>query len=179
MTMTTSWPLEVELADGIVLRAPDPVDAAGIADAINTSLPHLARFLDWATEPATVDAQAVRQAIAREAFLAGGDAMYTVFQGDEVVGAVGLHRRLGAGALEVGYWLRVSCEGRGIMTAAVRAVVQLAFTVDGAERVVIHCHPDNVRSAAIPERLGFTLLAIDDRPRMVWDLRRDAAPTIA
>ena len=184
--MTTVWPIEVEVevevdaaSSGVVLRAPDPIDASSIAAAVNSSLPHLARFLEWADEPATVDGQAVRQAIAREAFDAGGDAMYTVFEGDEVVGAVGLHRRLGPDALEIGYWLRARAEGRGIMTAAVRAVVGLAFDVAGADRVVIHCHPDNVRSAAIPERLGFTLLGVDERPRMVWELRRPAAPTIA
>ena len=117
----TGWPVEVEAGDGVVLRAPDPIDATGITDAVNSSLPHLSRFLDWAREPATVDAQAVRQAIAREAFDAGGDAMYTIFVGDEVVGAVGLHRRLGPDALEIGYWLRADQEGRGIMTAAVIA----------------------------------------------------------
>ena len=176
----TVWPIEVEvdIGAGLVLRAPDAIDAAAIAEAINTSLPHLARFLEWATEPATVDGQAVRQAIAREAFDAGGDAMYTIFEGDEVVGAIGLHRRLGPDALEIGYWLRADAEGRGIMTAAVRRATRLAFDVDGAERVVIRCHPDNVRSAAIPERLGFTLVEVDDVPRMVWELRRGDAPTI-
>ena len=175
--MTTPWPVEVELDGGITLRAPDPIDASSIAEAVNTSLPHLARFLDWANEPTTVDSQAVRLAVGREAFDAGGDATYTIFAGDdEVVGMVGLHRRLGPGAIEVGYWLRASHEGRGIMTAAVRAAVGLAFEVDGAARVVIHCHPDNVRSAAIPERLGFTLREVDPRPRMVWELVPVGAP---
>ena len=175
----TVWPVEIDVSDDVVLRAPDPIDAAAIADAINSSLPHLARFLDWATEPATVDGLAVRQAIGREVFDAGGDATYSVFEGDRVVGAVGLHRRLGPGALEVGYWLRADAEGRGIMTAAVGQVVRVAFEVDTAERIVIHCHPDNTRSAAVAERLGFRLLRIDERPRMVWELRRTSARTIA
>lgn len=181
--MTTAWPVEVDVeVEGVdvdvVLRAPDPIDAGGLTAAVNGSLEHLARFLDWANEPATVGATAVRLAIGREAFDAGGDATYSVFVGDEVVGAVGLHRRAGPGALEVGYWLRHDLEGRGLMTACVRRALGLAFDVDGAERVVIHCHPDNVRSAAIPRRLGFTLVEIDERPRMVWQLRRDDAPTI-
>ena len=80
--------------------------------------------------------------------------------------------------LEVGYWLRADAEGRGIMTAAVRRVTRIAFEVDGAERVVIRCHPDNVRSAAVPERLGFRLVEVDAQPRMVWELRRGDPPTI-
>ena len=180
--MTTSWPVEVsagvEGGPDVVLRALDPIDAGPTVEAVNSSLPHLSRFLDWANEPTTVDAQAVRMAIGREAFDAGGDAVYTIFCDDEVAGGIGLHRRLGAGALEIGYWLRATHEGRGIVTAAVRALVGVAFDVDGAERVVIHCHPDNVRSAAIPERLGFTLLGVDERPRMVWELWREDARTI-
>ena len=176
----TDWPIEVAIeGTDIVLRAPDPIDAAAVAEAVNSSLPHLSRFLDWANEPTSVDTQAVRQAIGREAFDAGGDATYTIFEGDEVVGAVGLHRRLGPDAIELGYWLRADAEGRGLMTAAVRCVTRLAFDVDGAARVVIHCHPDNVRSAAIPRRLGFALLGVDERPRLVWELRREDAPTIA
>lgn len=177
MTPTT-WPVEVAVADDIVLRAPDPIDASATAEAVNSSLTHLSRFMEWANERTTVDFQAVRLAIARAAFDAGGDAIYSIFEGDDLVGAVGLNRRLGPGALEVGYWLRASHEGRGIMTAAVREAVRLAFEVDGSERVVIHCHPDNVRSAAVPERLGFRMLGVEERPRMVWELRRDAAPTI-
>ena len=174
----TDWPVEVAVTAELTLRAPDPIDAEAITEAVNSSLPRLAVFLDWATEPARVDDQAVRQAIARAAFDAGGDAMYTIFEGDDVVGAVGLHRRLGPGAIEIGYWLRTGAEGRGIMSAAVRRAATLAFDVDGAERVVIVCHPDNVRSAAIPARLGFTLVEVDDRPRMVWELRPTPARTI-
>ena len=175
------WPVEIAVGgfDGVVLRAPDPIDAATINEAVASSRPHLARFLDWAAAPESVDAQAVRLAVAREAFDAGGDGAYTLFEGDEVIGALGLHRRAGPGALELGYWLRADREGRGIMTAAVRAVLPVAFDVDGAERVVIQCRPDNVRSAAIPRRLGFTLVEIAERPRMIWELRRpDGARTI-
>lgn len=176
-----TWPVEIAVdgTDGIVLRAPDPIDAAAISAVVHASRAHLARFLDWAAVPEPVDAQAVRLAVAREAFDAGGDGAYTVFDGDEVIGALGLHRRAGPGALEVGYWLRPDREGRGIMTAAVRTALAVAFDVDGAERIVIQCRPDNVRSAAIPRRLGFALVEIDDRPRMIWELwRPDGARTI-
>ena len=171
------WPVEiaVEGFEGVVLRAPDPIDAAAIVDVVERSRAHLSRFLEWAAEPTTVDAQAVRLAVARAAFDAGGDGAYTLFEGDEVIGAVGVHRRAGPGALEVGYWLAAGAQWRGVMTGAVRAAIGVAFAVDDAERIVIHCHPDNVRSAAIPRRLGFTLVEIDDRPRMVWELRRPSA----
>ncbi len=152
------WPAEIEVAGGVVLRAPDPIDAEAIADAINQSLDHLRGFMVWASQPATVEQQATRLALAAEDFSAAGDAHYTMFFGDEVIGGLGLHRRQGAGVLEVGYWLRADHEGRGTMTSAVRAVLPVAFDVDGAARVMIRCDKANSRSAAIAQRLGFVLV---------------------
>lgn len=173
----TSWPLEVDACDGILLRAPDPIDAEAVTAAVNGSLDHLRRFLDWAEKPTSVDVQAVRLAVAAEAFAAGGDATYAIFVGDHLVGSIGLHRRLGPDALEIGYWLRADHEGLGIVTACVRSLLPVAFDRDGAERVVIRCHPDNTRSAAVPRRLGFRLIAHD--PRLEWELRVGDARTIS
>lgn len=172
------WPTSIDVGDGLVLRAPDPIDAEAMADAINASLDHLRPFMAWATGPAAVDQQALRMAIGREAFEVGGDAGYTIFDGADVVGGIGLHHRGGPGVLEIGYWVRVDGEGRGVVTRSVRALAALAF--ERAERVVIRCDVANTRSAAVPERLGFTLVRIEDvEPAapantgrmMVWELR--------
>lgn len=177
----TSWPEEVAVGDGVILRSPDAIDAAAITEAINSSLEHLGAFLEWATEPATVERQAVRLALAEEELSAGGDANFTIFEGDDVVGGAGLHRRPGPDALEIGYWLRADREGRGIATAAVRALLPVAFDLDGAERVVIRCDAANTRSASVPLRLGFRLVAEETfdpvAPAQVgrmmrWELRR-------
>ncbi len=57
---------------------------------------------------------------------------------------------------EIGYWIDRDHERRGLVTAAVRALVELGFGVLGLHRIVIRAGVDNVRSRAIPERLGFT-----------------------
>jgi RimJ/RimL family protein N-acetyltransferase len=178
----TVWPPEVVLdVAGAVLRAPDPIDGDAMASAVNASLEHLRGFLSWAEKPATVDQQAVRLAIAAEAFAVGGDAIYTLVAGDDVIGSVSLHRRLGPGALEIGYWVRADHEGQGLVTAAVRALVAVGFESDGAERIVIRCDEANVRSAAVAQRVGFTLVEARDRPKLapsqsgrelVWERRR-------
>lgn len=174
----TDWPTSIDVGDGLVLRAPDPIDAEAMVDAINASLDHLRPFMAWATAPTAVDQQALRLAVSREAFDVGGDAAYTIFDGAEVAGGMGLHRRGGPRDLEIGYWVRAGFEGRGIVTRSARALTAMALRC--ADRVVIRCDAANVRSAAVPERLGFTLVRVDEvEPAapantgrmLVWELR--------
>lgn len=60
------------------------------------------------------------------------------------------------GYFEIGYWLRASATGKGLMTDAVRLITDFAFDHLWANRVEIRCDARNERSAAVPRRLGFT-----------------------
>ena len=175
------WPREVDAGAGVVLRAPDPIDAEAICAAINESLDELRPWMPWAAEPAAVDQQAVRLAVGAEGFALGGDAGYTVFADGDVAGMVGVHDRLGdPAAREIGYWLRTSATGRGVMTRAVRAVVDVLAGA-GIERAEIHCDEANVASAGVAQRAGFTLVEVRDDPTrdapaatdrtMIWERR--------
>ncbi len=55
----------------------------------------------------------------------------------------------------LGYWLGKEFRGRGLATAACRALVDHAFEDSGLNRVSIACASENEKSCAIPERLGF------------------------
>jgi ribosomal-protein-serine acetyltransferase len=69
---------------------------------------------------------------------------------------VGFHSvSWGNRSTSIGYWLAEDHQGRGIMTTAVRALVDHAFDEWNLHRIEIHCAPANHRSRAIPERLGF------------------------
>jgi RimJ/RimL family protein N-acetyltransferase len=144
----------------LVIRCWDPADAELAKDAIDTSLDHLRPWMPWAeSEPTTLEQK--RQLLARfaEDFARGDDAVYGIFEPDErrVVGGTGLHPRLDGNAREIGYWIRADAVGRGLAGESTAALTRVAFEVDGVERMEIHVDPDNVRSAAIPRRLGYEL----------------------
>jgi ribosomal-protein-serine acetyltransferase len=55
----------------------------------------------------------------------------------------------------IGYWLGKTHQGRGTMTRTVGVLLDHAFGTWKLNRVEIRAAPENARSRAIPERLGF------------------------
>ena len=56
----------------------------------------------------------------------------------------------------VGYWLGAGFEGKGLVTKTFKAMLDYAFEELKLNRVEVFCATENVKSRAIPERLGFT-----------------------
>jgi len=134
-------------------------DADLMSRVVRESLDHLRPWMPWAAhEPVAIDdRRAFLEGWDRE-WRAGGDVRYLVFLGSEVVASTGLHRRLGPDALEIGYWVHVDHIGCGYATELSRVLTDAAFCIAGIDRVEIHHDRANVRSGAVPRKLGFVLL---------------------
>jgi RimJ/RimL family protein N-acetyltransferase len=167
----------------LVLRCWAPRDAPQLKSAIDRSLDHLQQWMPWAmSEPSAVDVIEARLDRFRDSFLRGHDWPYGIFDAGEteVVGGAGIHPRIGADALEIGYWIRGDCTRRGYATEAATALTRIGFAWHGVNHMEIRCDPRNVRSAAIPRRLGYrhsaTLVSDtytptgEPRDTMVWTM---------
>jgi 5-(carboxyamino)imidazole ribonucleotide synthase len=144
---------------GVVLRRHQPDDVDALQAVIEESRDHLLVFMPWAAQPRAETASFVAKAA--EGWASGESFNYLVTEpgaagdGERLLGGCGLHRRGQPATIEIGYWLRPDAVGRGVMTAAAGALRDAAFALDGISRVEIRCDVANVRSAAIPRRLGF------------------------
>jgi ribosomal-protein-serine acetyltransferase len=67
------------------------------------------------------------------------------------------------------YWLGASHQGKGIMTASCRAIVDYAFSTMDLHRLTIRCAVENQRSRRIPDRLGFAFEGIGRDAEWLYD----------
>jgi RimJ/RimL family protein N-acetyltransferase len=142
----------------LVIRCWDPTDAPLLKEAIDASLDHLRPWMPWAyDEPEPVQKKIDRLREFRGKFDLNQDFYYGIFNLEEtkVLGATGLHTRLGDNVLEIGYWIHQAYTNLGLATEAAAALAKVAFEIEDVLRVEIHCDPRNVSSAAIPKKLGF------------------------
>lgn len=171
----------------LVIRCWQPADAPLLKAAVDVSIEHLRPWMPWAAnEPTDLDAKIALLRCWRGQFDLGQDFTYGIFDREEteVLGSTGLHTRLGPDAREIGYWVRADRLNQGIATETAAALTRVVFEIDRLDRVEIHCDVGNVRSAAVPRKLGFTHEAtlrrrrFGDRLRdtMVWTLLAEDYP---
>lgn len=124
---------------------------------IDRNRDHLAKWLPWVE--GTKDARNVRSFIEAELtrFTRNNGFSTGIFYRGEYAGNISIHDiDWNNKRTSIGYWLGEANQGKGIMTSACRTLTDYAFRTLGLNRVEIRARPDNIRSRAIPERLGFT-----------------------
>ncbi|WP_106497248.1 GNAT family N-acetyltransferase [Lentibacillus sp. Marseille-P4043] len=97
-----------------------------------------------------------------------------IMYNERLVGMVGFHGIDWSNRkTSIGYWLSEKYQGRGLITRAVAALIDYAFTAYDLNRVEIQCGIANQRSKAIPERLGFKQEGIIRNGEYVYDHYHD------
>jgi ribosomal-protein-serine acetyltransferase len=147
--------LREDIGDGVSLRPLCDADIDELHAAIAANRAHLRPWMPWADQGAEATAGFVRAAVGdaerREAL------HLAIVANGAIVGVCGFvaiswARR----SANVGYWLAEASQGRGIVTRAVRTLLDHAFTTFDLHRIEVRAATDNVRSRAVVERLGFT-----------------------
>lgn len=141
--------------DSLGVRPLETEDATELHALIEANRSHLARWLPWAAGQSLDGTE--RFIAEAEGQLARDDGFQAKIAPEgEIVGVVGFH------AIDwinrntsLGYWLAADAQGKGTMTTVVSALLDHVFYEWELHRLEIHCAPENTRSRAIPERLGF------------------------
>ena|SRR3990167_8792280 len=142
----------------LTIRPMMPGDGKQVFEAIDESRKILSQWYDWVAGAKTwKDGECMaRQFYAN--FILRKDFSCVIFREEKLIGICGYHSpNWGIPSAAIGYWCRVSEQGKGYMCEAIAALTLYAFQQVGFRRLTISCDDENIKSAAIPETLGFTL----------------------
>jgi ribosomal-protein-serine acetyltransferase len=146
-------PLPLELAPGALLRRLTMDDLGAIWTLVQAERDRVGRWMPWIELTNSIaDERAWLETVTADP--SGLDGCGIFVEGI-YAGGVGLSiGPFGIGG-EIGYWIGSAYEGRGLVTAACRALIEIGFRERGLHRITIRAGVENVRSRAIAERLGF------------------------
>ena len=158
-------------------------DAETQARAIAESLDHLRPWMPWAAgEPLPLEARVAMLHGWEAERQAGTGEYFAVWLDGELIGSSGLHRRIGPGGVEIGYWIHPAHVRRGHATEVARRLVERAFADPEIDRVEIHHDRANAASGGVPAKLGFEHVGDERRApqapseegvERVWRLTRE------
>jgi ribosomal-protein-serine acetyltransferase len=143
--------------DEIELGLYEERHAQALFDLTDRSRAHIREWLPWVDGTTSVESSRNFIKISLKQYAESDGLTVGIWYRGELAGTAGFHyldwptRRT-----EIGYWLGQEFTGKGIMTRAVRKLVEYGFGELGLNRIEIRCAPGNLKSRAIPERLGFT-----------------------
>lgn len=131
-------------------------DGAELFQLVDYNRVHLRKWLPWVdsiTSPVqyrNIISTWLRQYYNNNGFQAG------IRYRNRLVGVIGLHSiDWHNKQTSIGYYLGQEYEGKGIMVRSVHALLNYLFFHLYLHRVEIRCGEHNMKSRAIPERLGF------------------------
>jgi ribosomal-protein-serine acetyltransferase len=146
-----------KVAPGIEIRLFELRDAETVFAVVERNRAYLREWLPWVD--ITMSAENIRCFIARvrEQFESGRGPQAGIWIEGAFAGSVGCHPIDWPNRhCSIGYWIEARFQGKGIMTRCCASLIDYLFHDLGLHRVTIQCGTGNLRSCAIPERLGFT-----------------------
>jgi len=147
---------EKQIRDGVFLRLMEERHAPEIFAVVDRERAYLREWLPWVDQTKDVDYSADFIKRSLEQFAHNEGLASGIWVGAEFAGTIGTHKIDWVNRkVELGYWIASRFQGRGIVTAACRALIGHCFDEWKLNRVEIHCATGNQKSCAIPKRLGF------------------------
>ncbi|AXI80905.1 GNAT family N-acetyltransferase [Peterkaempfera bronchialis] len=147
----------IPLDDHAQLRPLEPWQAPEFLAHIDRARPTVDPWIPWASRSTDLDsARATLQRYA-DSQAADGGRIYGIWLDGVLVGGVMFVTfDAASGVCEIGVWTEAAGEGRGLVTRAVRHLIDWAFTVRGMSRVQWLSSTANTRSGNVAKRVGMT-----------------------
>ncbi|MEW4369634.1 GNAT family N-acetyltransferase [Paenibacillus kandeliae] len=147
-------------SERLLIRAPRLGDGAVVNEAIVESETELPPWMPWVHPLPTLEQSEKNARQCHINFLARQDLVLYLFDRytGQFIGSSGLHRiNWELRSFELGYWVRSSQAGQGLITEAVHSISDFAIRYLHANRLEIRCDENNHASVAVARKAGFAL----------------------
>ncbi len=144
------------ITENLELRLPEKEFAKPLFQLVQNQREYLGKWLPW-VEKNKVEKDSLAFLKSSILFNNGGQKLTTfIFYNNELVGSVAFVMiNKGNKAAEIGYWLSQNKQGKGIMTQSCERLIKYGFEKMNLHRIEINVAPENSKSLAIPQKLGF------------------------
>ena len=147
--------LTIPVTDRCRLVPLDLADADELFSLTNANRGFLRRWLPWLDSVRRVDDTRTFIRAAQTQAARNDGVRLALVVDERIAGVVGHHHVDWRNRItSIGYWIGEAYQGRGLTTAACRALITRAFDEARLNRIEIRCASGNHRSRAIPIRLG-------------------------
>jgi ribosomal-protein-serine acetyltransferase len=148
--------LSADLGGGALVRPLQEADVPELFALVDANREYLRAWLPWLDTTRREEDVRAFVVDARQKAASGVSVQFAIVEAGRIAGVIGFHEiDQPHSQVGIGYWVAEDRQRRGLATRAVRALVAMAFDELDLNRVEIHVATENVRSRAIPERLGF------------------------
>jgi ribosomal-protein-serine acetyltransferase len=159
-----------DIGQDIELRLLEVQHAEEVFRLADENRPRLRQWLPWIDSTLTVDdtREFIRRSLEQHA--KGESLVAGIWHKGSIAGVVSFVAiNPAVRSAMIGYWLSPQQERKGIMTRACEALIDYGFGVLGLNRIVIKAATDNLRSQAVPQRLGFTREGVERQSEWLND----------
>lgn len=131
-------------------------DSEKLYDLIDRNRTHLGEWLKFPSVTTHADDSKAFIERTRMRYAQNDGYWLGIWSNNELVGSIGyLYLDRENKKTEIGYWLGKEYEGNGIISNSVKALIDYAFKELNLNKVEIGAATENIKSRAIPEKLGF------------------------
>jgi len=146
----------LKVDESISLHLPEIIMAQELFDLIDRQRDYLSKWLIWVDNTRSVK-DSINFLKEASIFNRGGQQLTTIIKyNDKIIGSIGFVKieNLNKNG-ELGYWISENMQGKGIVTKASERLINYAFKNLDLNRIVIKTDSQNIKSKAIPARMGF------------------------
>ncbi len=154
--------LSLKVDEEIFLKELEIKNANALFELIDSGRIYLREWLSWVDETNAIEDSILYIQSVSQGDVYTGRYVLEIWYKNKFAGLIDFHNGNKINmAIEIGYWLGERYQGKGIITRSCKKCIDYAFEEMGFNRIIIKCAVGNLKSQAIPKRLGFKFEGIE------------------